>query len=210
MIESTKKVIIFDLDGTLSDTAQATVVSLNEAGKQYGIHEVTEKAVRSVMGFADPEFFYHLYPQYPRKLLNKMRYKVNDLEDRIVKKLGEKILFPGIKELLTDLNEKGHHLYIASTGSTLHVQTTLQASAIEGLFKGVSCNESIKVNMVKNIVKRYNKDECLAVGDMIKDSEAARSNGILALGAAYGYLNKENHTLFDAILYTPNELYEYL
>jgi len=204
------KHIIFDLDGTLSDTAKATTVAMNEVGVQYNLRKVSEVDIRSVMGFADPEFFYRLYPEYPQEVLNEVRYKVNDLENSIVESLGKSILFPDIEELLNDISEKGYMLYIASTGSTAHVHTTLNSCAIYHLFKGVHCNESDKINMVKGITAGHNKDECLMIGDMIKDSDAARANGIIALGAAYGYLTLEDYHLFDSILHMPGDLYKYL
>ena len=210
MKEYKKKHIIFDLDGTLSDTAKATTVAMNEVGALYDLPEVSEIDIRSVMGFADPEFFYRLYPECPQEMLNEIRYKVNDLEDRIIESLGKSILFPDIEELLNDLSEKGYVLYIASTGSTTHVHTTLKSSTIYHLFKGVHCNEPEKVNMVKGITARHNKDECIMVGDMSKDSDAAKANDILALGAAFGYLTFEKYHLFDSILQMPSDLYEYL
>jgi len=205
-----KKHIIFDMDGTLSDTAKATTGALNETGKRYGLPPVSNEEVRSAMGYADPEFFYKLYPGHPHNILNEVRYIVNDLEDKMIEILGKEILFPGVEALLNDLSEKGFKLYIASTGSTIHVKTTLQSGGIEHLFTGVYSNEPVKINMVKEIIQDNNKDECLMIGDMIKDSEAAKANKILALGAAFGYLSPEDHSLFDAILYKPEDLYRYL
>jgi len=210
MTAGTKKHIIFDMDGTLSDTAKATTFALNEIAPQYGLPEVQNSEVRSVMGFADPEFFYRLYPQHPHEILNEVRYKVNYLEDSRIEVFGKDILFPGIALLLTGLSDKGYNLYIASTGSSGHVDTTLESGEIKHLFTGIYCNETDKINMVREIITGCAKEECVMVGDMIKDSEAAKANGILVLGAAFGYLTLENHSLFDAVLDEPNDLYEYL
>jgi len=210
MKEYRKRHIIFDLDGTLSDTAKASTAAMNEVRVLYDLPEVSEIEIRSVMGFADPEFYYRLYPGYPQKTLNEVRCKVNCLEDNIIESLGKSILFPGIEDLLNDLSKKGYMLHIASTGSTAHVHTTLNSSAINHLFEGVHCNELEKVKMVKGITAGHNKEECLMVGDMSKDSDAARANNILALGAAFGYLTLEDYHLFDSILHTPTDIYKYL
>lgn len=205
-----KKQIIFDMDGTLSDTAKATTGACNDVRAQFGLPEVSESDIRSVMGYADPEFFYRLYPDFPHEMLNEVRYKVNVLEDKKIEELGAQILFPGVDKLLSKLNSMGYSLYIASTGSTDHVHTTLKSANIEHLFKDVYCNEPVKVDMVKKIIGEHNKEDFLMVGDMHKDSDAAKANGIFALGAAFGYLTAEEYPLFDAILQTPSDLQNYL
>jgi len=209
-MKTPKKSIIFDMDGTLSDTAKATTVACNKIGQQFGTPNVNESDVRSVMGYADPEFFYRLYPGQPHELLNKIRYEVNELEDKMISKLGKSILFPGVEELLTDLSEKGYNLYIASTGSKYHVHTTLTAGGIEHLFTGIHCGEPVKIKMVSDIIEGHDKDKYLMVGDMHKDSEAAKANGVFVLGVAFGYLDLDDYPLFDAILKTPHDLYSFL
>jgi len=209
-MEKTKKYIIFDMDGTLSDTAIATTDALNEASFEFGLPLVTQNDVSSVMGYADPEFFYRLYTEHPHDLLNDVRYRVNYLEDKRIEEIGEKILFPGVSELLNDLFKKGCMLYVASTGSTEHVDVTLRAGKIKHLFDGIFCNKPDKVDMVGKIINGQDKNNFVMVGDMVKDSEAARGNNILVLGAAFGYLKESNHHLFDAILQKPEDLYGYL
>jgi len=210
MFDLSVKSIIFDMDGTLSDTAKATTDALNKVGGEYGLPYVSNEHVRSAMGYADPEFFYRVYPEQPRDVLNEVRYIVNDLEDRAIEKFGRDILFPGVFDMLCELSNRGYFLYIASTGSTAHVETTLKSSGIEHLFKAVYCNEPVKIDMVKDIIGTGNAGEFVMVGDMIKDSEAAKGNGITALGAAFGYLKSDDRSLFDAVLYKPDDIYKYL
>ena len=64
--------------------------------------------------------------------------------------------------------------------------------------------------MVKNMISGKDVTEWIMVGDMYKDSEAARASSILALGAGYGYLTKQNESLFDFVLRSPADIFYYL
>ena len=205
-----KRHIIFDMDGTLSDTAKATVVALYEVGKQYKLPRVTDERIRAAMGLAGPEFYAHLYPHEPKETLMNIERTADVIEEAMITKMGKEILFPGVGDMLADLSEKGYCLYIASTGSESHVHNTLASCGIEGLFTSVSCGKSEKISMVKSIIAGRNTDEWAMVGDMFKDSEAARGNNILALGAGFGYLAKDDYPLFDSVLLKPEDIYKYV
>jgi phosphoglycolate phosphatase-like HAD superfamily hydrolase len=47
------------------------------------------------------------------------------------------------------------------------------------------------------------------IGDMKKDYEGARANGIVSLGACYGYC-REDKTNFDFYISTPSDLLNFL
>ena len=205
----TKEHIIFDLDGTLSNTAKATMMAITEAEKQLDLPKVTENQVRDAMGLAGLEFYEYLYPQVLKETLLDIENIVDAAEEAAVKVVGKEILFPGIVDMLAGLLKKGCFLYIASTGSKSHVYNTLRACDIEKFFTEVSCGESEKISMVKRIIAGRNLNEWAMVGDMHKDSDAARGNKILALGAGYGYLNKDDFPLFDFILSRPIDIFCY-
>lgn len=205
-----KKHIIFDMDGTLSDTAQATEVAICKVSKQLDLPEITHEHIRGAMGLPNSDFFAYLYPDVAKALLPDIEHAVNAIENDMIKEIGNALLFPGVYDMLDDLSKKGYCLYIASTGSQKHVTTTLAACEIEAFFTGVSCGEPEKISMVKHIIAGRNIDEWMMIGDMYKDSEAARGNNILAIGAGFGYLAKEDHQLFDAVLWEPMDIYDYL
>ena len=134
----------------------------------------------------------------------------NALESENITKIGRDILFRGVREMLETLREKGYPFFIASTGSTHHVSNTLKAAGITEWFTGIHCNEPQKKDMVRRIINGANPAEWAMLGDMFKDSEAARANGIFAIGAGYGYLHKKNHALFDAVIQQPHHIFHYL
>ena len=205
-----KKHIIFDMDGTLSDTAKATLAAIKKAEKLFKLPPVTENSIRDAMGIAGLDFYRHILPNVPDDVLIKLEPEVDALELAVIQDLGPEILFPGVADLLVSLKQANTNLYIASTGSEVHVHGTLQATGIKSYFSGIYCGESAKIDMVRRIIAGSDPDEWAMIGDMFKDSEAARGNGILALGAEFGYLAKEDYSLFDAVLRTPEDLLVYI
>ena len=205
-----KKHIIFDMDGTLSDTAKATLEAIKKAKECFDLSPVTESSIRDAMGIAGLDFYRHIFPNISDDVLIELEPEVDAFELVAIQNLGPKILFPGVADLLASLKQANINLYIASTGSEVHVHGTLKATGIKPYFFGIYCGEPAKINMVSRIIAGYNPDEWAMVGDMFKDSEAARGNGILALGAGFGYLSQEDFSLFDAVLKTPEDLLAYI
>jgi len=205
-----KKHIIFDLDGTLSDTAKATFAAVKEGTEIYGFPEVAYELILSAMGLPGLEFYSRLYPTVSREELLTIEKQIDDAEERMIKSLGAKILFPGVYGMLDKLSNDGFCLYIASTGSKSHVYTTLKASGIERYFAEIHCGRPEKISMVKEIISGRDITEWAMIGDMFKDSEAARGNNILAIGAGFGYLAKEDESLFDYVISAPIDIYNHI
>jgi len=205
-----KKHMIFDLDGTLSDTAKATSVAFDKMSKEKGLPEVTYDKIIAAMGLPDLEFYENVYPSLSKEKLVEIFKEADALEEEMIITLGEDILFSDVKNMLINLKKKNCSLYIASTGSKSHVNATFTASGIKDIFTSVSCGEPEKISMVKKIIGNSDKNEWVMVGDMYKDSEAARKNSILALGAGFGYLSAVDQKLFDSILWKPEDIYHYL
>ena len=205
-----KKHIIFDMDGTLADTAQVTVAAFHELCGLYNLPKLSYDTIRNAIGIGGLDFYISLYPNQPEEILVDFSRKVENMEKIKTRVLGEKILFPGTGELLKNLSEEGYFLYIASTGDKNHVYSTLSSGKIDHLFTKISCGEPEKILMVKKIIANRNINEWVMVGDRHKDSDAAKANHILSLGAGFGYLNQEDFKLFDAVLHKPDDIYHYL
>lgn len=205
-----KKHVIFDMDGTLTATAQATSPAIKALAGKYGLPEITDAHIRAAMGLGGLEFHAKLFPDLPEKTLVDIADDVDALEAENITKIGRDILFPEVREMLASLAEKGHPLFIASTGSERHVGNTLKAAGITDLFTGIHCGEPQKIDMVKRIIDGGDPRNFVMVGDMFKDAEAAKGNAVTALGAGWGYLDHNEKGLFDAVLRSPEEIFFYL
>ena len=200
--------IIFDMDGTLVDTAKATVPACLAGAKDYSLPALEPERIRQTIGWANPEFYQRLYPDIDPDLQVRYGEAVEIYEADMIRELGQDVLFAGILELLAVLQKRGYPLAIASTGSTEHVDISLAAGAIRDFFSIVRCNQPDKEDMVGTI-KQTNPDaRWLLVGDKDKDARAARANGIVSVGAQYGFGTETELTQFDHLIAQPLDLLE--
>jgi len=204
------KNIIFDMDGTLTATAQATELAIRELTDMFQLPLITTDDIKGAMGLGGLEFHAKLFPDKTMDQLVAICDRLDKLEQENVKRIGRDILFPGVAAMFARLVEKGYPIFIASTGSVAHVDTTLRATGIKDLFTAIHCDEPQKKDMVRRIMDGGDPTQWMMVGDMFKDAEAARANGIFALGAGYGYLHEANTHLFDAVIHTPGDIFAFL
>ena len=196
--------VIFDLDGTLSNTSVITMAALEHIAPNYGFPVPSVESVKRTTGYANPEFYYILFPGFDRETVYNMGMDVEIEENRLLPSIGEKLLFEGCRELLERLKEPGIRICIASTGDRDHVYPILNETQIIGFFDSVSCGRSDKIEMLREMTEYNDKNGYIMVGDMKKDYEAARMNGILSVGACYGYCRRE---LSDFDLYIDEPLH---
>ena len=210
--------VIFDLDGTLSDSALLTMAAFRAVLPKQGLPMPSEEAVRRAMGYATPEFYYILFPDLPRDMVDNVGILVEEEELRCLPSLGGKLLFEGCWELLMRLKENGKRLCIASTGSRDHVLSTLDCIGITHFFDAVYCDLPDKTEMLRDMINNVDKNAdsksgyidkngYIMVGDMKKDYEAARTNGIVSVGACFGYCVREQ-TNFDFYIDKPLDLFK--
>jgi phosphoglycolate phosphatase len=202
--------IIFDMDGTLVDTAKATVPVCIQCARELGLPPRDPASIRELIGWSNPEFYFRMYPEIPKELVLHYAAEVEAREARYIQELGRDILFPGMGALLDILKSRDYYLAVASTGSPEHVEVSLRASGIQEFFDIIRCGEPVKIQMVRDIIGKGLKGDWLIVGDKDKDAEAGKENGIVTVGAVYGYGSTGELKMFDFRIDTPLNLLKYL
>jgi len=200
----TIKNVIFDMDGTLADTAVLTDAAFKNLAPELGFTPPEIGVIRSAIGYQNPEFYYQIFKTEPAELVKKIGEATEDEEQRMLPDFGGDFLFPGVRELLNELRERKINLFIASTGSEAHVYSILNKAGIAGYFNKILCDKPEKAGMVREIIGGGDKKDFIMVGDMKKDLDAARANGITAVGACFGYCRRGSG--FDHYIETPEEL----
>jgi phosphoglycolate phosphatase len=200
---------IFDMDGTLSDTAKATGRAVRETAEKLGMPPPPPEKVKAAMGYPGMEYYHMLLGDIGNGLLAAFAAETDRNEDREIRRIGRDMLFPGIREALDSLLGLGAELYVASTGHPNHVNLLLDVTGTRCCFKKVYCGRPRKVEMVRELMAAFGArgpEGWLMVGDKHIDAEAARGSRILAVGAGFGYCLEEERHLFDLVLETPGEL----
>jgi len=201
--------VIFDLDGTLSDSGILTMAAFKIILPRHGIEIPSIDAIRRTTGYANPEFYYILFPDIPKEKVRIVAEEVEKKESLDLSSYSEELLFPGVRELLHKLKEKNICLKIASTGDTDHVFPIVKVTGIEDLFEKISCHRPDKTEMLRELTTEGEKSGYVMVGDMKKDYEAARANGITSIGACFGYCVKEQSN-FDYYVDHPLDILKIL
>jgi len=198
--------IIFDLDGTLVDSAQITIPAFKEVCPKLGFKIPGDETIMAAIGYANPIFYYKIFPDIDKAKVRELGDEVELTEKKIVSDINTGMLFDGIAELLADLTKRGYKLYVASTGGEEHVNTCLKVCNIYAFFEKIYCNKPDKELMVADIIKDAPGDIWIMIGDRRKDSKAAKYNKITGVGAAYGYCNVEDYHEFDYVVNKPKAL----
>ena len=89
--------------------------------------------------------------------------------------------FPGMSEVLKELNGRGYRMYILSTNSSANIEKFLKKHKIGSYFSKIngdiglrSKSAALKKLMKKEDVKR---SDCYYIGDETRDVEAAKKAG---------------------------------
>jgi phosphoglycolate phosphatase len=210
--------VLFDLDGTLADTAGDLAHALNCLRLEEGLEPLPAQSVRSVVsagarGLLDVGF--GITPQEPRYA---------ELRERFLEHYARALcvhtrLFAGVPELLEMLESRAMPWGIVTNKATRFTEPLV---ALLGLDRRAACVVSGDTTerpkpapdsllFAANAI-RVRPQDCLYIGDDLRDVQAARGAGMSVLAAGYGYLSGGNPHAWDAdgVITHPLELLNYL
>lgn len=196
--------IIFDLDGTLWDSADNVAASWNTAIQSADIApfesiEITGEELRRAMGKPMDELARHFFPMLPEDKQMKLLEKCMQTENEYVAKHGGK-LFENEEAVLKALS-KNHRLFIVSNCQKGYIEAFLQSSGFEKYFSGFLCWGDTGVQKSLTIRLLMEKCGCTSaayVGDTDGDCQAAFMAGIPFVFAAYGFGRISEQSLISA------------
>lgn len=185
-----KKGIIFDMDGTLWDSAASVAGCWTEVlkNKYGGVRSVTEEDLQSVMGLTMDKLAAALFPDEEEVIRMQMLEDCCNAENAYLEKHGA-VLYDGLEEVLV-LLQKDYHLYIVSNCQSGYIEAFLTYYGFGHYFEDIECygnNQLKKGDNIRNVVKRNHLDEAVYVGDIQGDYDASLEAGVAFIHAAYGF-----------------------
>ncbi len=207
----------FDLDGTLTDSADGIVNSVIYALKSFGIEETDREALRSFVGPPLKDSFMERYgfsPEKAEEALNRFRERFTTIG------IFENSLYPGIPKVLSAIRERGDRVILATSKPEVFAKRILDHFDLTQYFDhicGANLDESNRVE--KEEVLQYALEKSGAdpkasymIGDRKYDMEAGRKLGFSTVGVLYGYGSREELETAgaDVICETVEELREVL
>ncbi len=183
--------LMFDLDGTLWDSAQGVAESWNEVFLKAdpSLPPLTAEDVHGVMGMTMKEISQVLQPGIDPEIRDRVfeeccRHEVDYLYDHP----GQ--LYPRLRETLEVLRGMGYELAIVSNCQLGYVAAFLHSSGVGDLFLDYEEWERtglVKGENIRLVMERNGYTKAVYIGDTRKDQEAAQLAGIPFIHAAYGF-----------------------
>lgn len=211
--------VLFDLDGTLLDTAIDLAYALNQIRKMHGLPNLLLENIRPIAGLgAQPllklAFNIEEHAQDYKNLLDTfLSLYQQHLADSTQ-------LFPGMEMVLTQLEERNIPWGIVTNKPSRFTHDLLK---LLNLFTRPACiisGDSLPTRkpapepiLHACQLMRKNPTECIYVGDSVFDMMASRAAGTRSLAALYGYIPpSENPYNWEADGYvsTPAEIMNWI
>lgn len=185
-----KKGIIFDMDGTLWDSAASVAGCWTEVLKnQYdSVRIVTEDDLQSVMGLTMDKLAAALFPNVEESLRMQMLEDCCNAENAYLEQHGA-VLYEGLEDVLKQL-QKDYHLYIVSNCQSGYIEAFLTYYGFGHYFEDIECygnNQLKKGDNIRNVVERNHLEQAVYVGDIQGDYDASCEAGVAFIHAAYGF-----------------------
>lgn len=201
MTEASRGLLIFDLDGTLFNGQKATVGAVIEVFEEHAL--TPPRADKIVTFFGKPTILFErwLASLCPGEIGEEVAKKVLRRERELVPERGE--LIEGVGDALHALAAAGHRMAISSNGGQRYVHLALESRGIRGYFEKIRWRmreDDRKPLMAKEILDAIPARPAAVIGDRRDDVQSGRENGIFAVGALYGFGEREELSGADAIL----------
>lgn len=177
--------IIFDLDGTLWDSAENVARSWNAAIKQ---QRFTKSDIMNVMGLTMDEIAARFFPDKSEKERRDIIAVCCRYENEYLRTHGG-VIFRNTKSTLRALSKK-YPLYIVSNCQQGYIEAFLEYYKLDKVIKGALCWGDTKLPKADNIsllMKTNRLKKALYVGDTQGDCNSAYKAGAKFAFAEYGF-----------------------
>lgn len=189
-----KKLVIFDLDGTLLDTIADLAASANHALQQLGYPTHPTDTIRTFVGNGINKLLERSLPEAERNEANVMRMREHFIPYYDEHNADLSRPYPGVPELLEELQQKGiliavaSNKYQAATEKLVkHYFPAIRFVEVLGQREGIAVKPDPSI--VFDILKKagVTQEETLYVGDSGVDMQTAIHAGVDAIGVAWGF-----------------------
>ena len=195
-----QNIILFDLDGTLTDPGLGITNSVMHALNHYGIHVADRSELYKFIGpplSQSFERFYGFSKEDAHHAVDVYR------EYFSVKGLFENEVYPGIKELLKELKAQGKVLCLATSKPEIYAKQILEHFELDGYFDFVSgsllsgerTDKAEVIAWAMHSLTQMGLDcdpgHMVMIGDREHDILGAHKNQLPAIGVLFGYGSAE-------------------
>ncbi len=181
--------MIFDLDGTLIDSSDGVIESVNYSLQQMGEPEQPAEVIRPFIGFP----LSTMYPHFSDKPIDQL-YKHFQVKAKTAV-VASTVILPAVEEVLSYLKSAGYSMAIASTKIRQHIEGVIKKFGWEQYFDVYAGGDEVThvkpdPEIMRLVLERMNctADQTVMIGDTINDVMAAKAvpMSVIAVEPPYG------------------------
>jgi phosphoglycolate phosphatase len=210
MLNGGLDLILFDLDGTLTDSGPGILNSLQYALEDQGIEPPQREQMRTYLGPPLAVTFREVFGMdeaQTARAIDKYRERYHDVG------LFENSVYDGVPELLAELQDAGLRLVTATSKPDYSATRILQHFQLDQYFEFIGAAALDGSRDSKSLVIAHtlgstnthpDSHNMVMIGDRHHDVHGAREHGIDTIGVLWGYGDAEELTSAGAINITKN------
>jgi phosphoglycolate phosphatase len=189
---SNLQTILFDLDGTIADSKPGIYASVEYLLRELGHQTDPAYDLRFILGPPAEEWIEKVLGHYGDNRFTEgvALYRKHQNEGGVL----ISSIYPQIPELIAGLRQHGVELFVATAKRTEVARHKLAHFGVDGLFTRIHGStpdgrRNDKAVLIQEVLEleRLDPDKTAMLGDRLYDMRGARRNGLMALGALWGY-----------------------
>ena len=194
-----KKLLIFDVDGTVWDSEKDVFLSFNHTLKENAGFEISKEEFQKLAGMHLGKMFEIVLPEGKKELASEYEklYKKYYIDEEHFADATD--LFDGVKDTLYKFKNDGYYMAVASSKPKRILDKMVSRFDIEVFDYVLGTEESNfkhkpDPDIVNYIMSQVNvdKSDTVIIGDSESDILTGHNAGIDTIAVTYGYDSKEN------------------
>ena len=191
------KLIIFDFDGTLGDTRQNIIITMQRTMRRVGLPVKSDEECASTIGLTLEDSFKKMYPDVGEDMAVRCVDAYREIFMASVEELIPQ-LFPGVSNTLACLDAMGIKMSVASSRQSQSLIYFLESMGIIKYFPYVLGSDNVVKHkpdpepVLKTLRELdYSPSEVIVVGDMPVDVAMAHGADVRAIAVTFGNATRE-------------------
>jgi len=192
------RLVLFDLDGTLLDSRRSITDSMTAAFVEEGLEPPTPEATAAIVGISLVEAIERLAPRLEPERRDAVTARYRAAYLRFASRPGADPLYPGVGEILDDLDRREILLGVATGKSRGGAEAALKRNEIDKRFVTLQTGDGGPSKPHPDVILRGLRDtgvearSTVMVGDATYDILAAKAAGVGAIGVTWGFQTRED------------------